>query len=137
MKNYSFNSYFQHISCGFTQISNGSSHWMGNSIPHPTSTHSTYFWWTLLHEKWEIHEKTWCWHQHHIFSCISCFFWSGVHQKYAKWVLIGCVIEFLIQRVIHIKIWVKQQGDKLKIGVEKVVFYLFNLLLFYSYTQPF
>ena len=33
-----------HISpYGFTQILNGSSHWMGNSIPHPTSTHFAYF----------------------------------------------------------------------------------------------
>ena len=43
--------------CGFTQISIGSTRWMGNSIPHPTSTHLTYFWWTPLHEKQEIHEK--------------------------------------------------------------------------------
>jgi hypothetical protein len=30
---------------------------MGNSFLHPTSTHSTYFWWTPLHENGEIHEK--------------------------------------------------------------------------------
>ena len=26
------------------------------------------------------------------FSCISCFCGSGVHQKYAEWVLVGCEI---------------------------------------------
>ena len=30
---------------------------------------------------------------HHVFSCISCFSWSGVHQKYAMWVHIGCGID--------------------------------------------
>ena len=35
--------------------------------------------------------KMW-WHHHHIFSGISCFWGSGVHQKYAKWVLVGCGI---------------------------------------------
>ena len=26
----------------------------------------------------------------HVFSGISCFWGSGVHQKYAEWVLVGC-----------------------------------------------
>ena len=68
----------------------------------------------------------WCWHHHHIFSCISCFSWSGVHQMYAKWVLVGCGIEFPIQRMLLVEIWVKPHGDKLKIRVEKVVYFFFS-----------
>ena len=34
-----------------------------------------------------LKKMRWC--HHHIFSGISCFWGSGVHQKYAKWVLIG------------------------------------------------
>ena len=29
---------------------------------------------------------------HHVFSGISCFWGSGVHQKYVEWVLFGCGI---------------------------------------------
>ena len=29
---------------------------------------------------------------HHVFSGISCFWGSGVRQKYAEWVLVGCGI---------------------------------------------
>ena len=29
---------------------------------------------------------------HHVFSGISCFRGSEVHQKYAEWVLVGCII---------------------------------------------
>ena len=74
----------------------------------------TYFWWTLLHEKWEILEKMWCRHQHPFFSCISHFLWSGIHQKYAKWVLVGCRTEFPIQWILPLKILVKPHGEKLK-----------------------
>ena len=31
-------------------------------------------------------------HHHSIFSGISCFWGSGVRQKYAEWVLVGCGI---------------------------------------------
>ena len=44
----------------------------------------------------------WMWNlicHHHVFSGISCFWGSGVHQKYSKWVLVGCGIKFRIQRV--------------------------------------
>jgi predicted transcriptional regulator len=55
------NNIFFHIlnftPCGFTQISSGSTHLTGNSIPHPTSTNMAYVWWTLLHKELEIHEK--------------------------------------------------------------------------------
>ena len=108
------------------------------------STHLAYFWWTPLHEKQEIHEKTWCWCQHHIFSCISCFSRRGVHQKYAKWVIVGCEIEFPIQLMLPIKIWVKPHGDKLKIRVEKVLYFFFSskiwwgkLILFYFFHYYF
>ena len=37
-------------------------------------------------------KKTWWWHHHHIFSSISYFWGSGVGQKYAEWVLVGCKI---------------------------------------------
>ena len=72
---------------------------------------------------------------HHVFSCISCFSWSKVHQTYVKWVLIGCRIEFPIQKVLLIEIWEKTHGDKFKIWIEKVVFslvYFFIILTFYS-----
>ena len=119
----------------FTQISSGSTCWMRNLIPHPRSTHVAYFWWVLLHEKWEIHKKTWL--QSNVL-CISHFSCSRVHRKYATWVLLGwgikfCIqwvllgsrIKFCIQWVLLLEIWVKTLGDKLKIRVEKVV------LLFY------
>lgn len=139
-KNYFFNLSL----CSFTQILIRSPRGMGNSIMHPKSTQLAYFWWTPLHEKEEIHEKMWCWCQHHIFSCISCFSWSGVHQTYAKWVLFGCKIEFQIQRVLHIKIWVTPHEDKLKIWVEKLIYFFFSskiwwgkLILFYYFHYYF
>ena len=60
------------------------------------------------------------------FSCISCFSWSGVHQKFVKWVLVGCGIEFPIQWVLPIKLLVKPHGVKLKIQVEKLIYFLFS-----------
>ena len=105
---------------------------MHNLIPHPRSTHVAYFWWTLLHENWEIHDKR-VWN--HIFSCISHFSCNRVHRKYATWVLLGWGIKFFIQLVLPLEIWVKPYRDKLKIQVEKVVllFYYFLIyLLFYS-----
>jgi len=93
---------------------------MKNLIPHPRSTHVSYFWWSLPREKWEIHEK----HDYnHIFSCISHFSYSKVHRKYVTWV-------FCIQWVLPLKIWVKNYGDKLKIRVEKVVLLFFNIFTF-------
>ena len=122
--------------CVFTQISIGRARWMRNLIPHPTSTHTAYFWRTPLPQKQEIPEKMWWWHHHHVFSGISCFWGSGVHQKYAVWVLVGCGIKFHIQRAIPIKIWVKTQGDMLKIRIQKVFFFflppkLINIILLF------
>ena len=57
------------------------------------------------------------------FSGISCFWGSGVHQKYAEWVLVGCKIYFRIQWALLIKIWVKTQGDMLKIQTKKISFF--------------
>ena len=99
--------------CVFTQISIWRARWMRNLIPHPTSTHTAYFWRTPLPQKQD----------HHIFSGISCFWGSGVCQKYAVWVLIGCGIKFRIQRALPIEIWVKTQWDMSKIRTKKVVFF--------------
>ena len=38
------------------------------------------------------------------FSGISCFWGSGVRQKYSEWVLVGCGIQFRIQRALPIEI---------------------------------
>ena len=106
--------------CVFTQISIGRARWMRNLIiPHPTSTHIAYFWRTLLPQKQEIPEKTWWWCHHLIFSGISCFWGSGVGQKYAVWVLVGCGIKFHIQQALPLEIWVETQGDMLKIRTKK------------------
>ena len=43
--------------CVFTQILIGRARWMRNLIPHPMSTHTTYFGWTPLPQKQEIPEK--------------------------------------------------------------------------------
>ena len=56
------------------------------------------------------------------FSGIYFFWGSGVCQKYAVWVLVGCIIKFRIQRALLIKIWVKTQGDVSKIQTKKVIF---------------
>ena len=66
-------------------------------IPHPRSTHVPYFWWVLLHEQLEIHEKRDC---NHAFLCISHFSCCRTHRKYATWVLLGWGIKFRIQRVL-------------------------------------
>ena len=112
--------------CVFTQISIERARWMQNLIPHPTSTHTTYFWRTLLPQKQEIPEKTWWWCHHHVLSGISCFWGSGVRQKYAERVLVGCGIKFCIQRALPIESWVKTQGDMSKIQT-KSSFFLFFL----------
>ena len=79
--------------CVFTQISIGRAHWMWNLILHPTSTYTTYFLWTPLPQKQEIHEK----------------------NMMMMWVLVGCGIKFRIQRALPIEIWVKTQWDMLKL----------------------
>ena len=108
----------------FTQISIERACWMRRLILHPKSTHIAYFWRTPLPKKQEIPEKMWWWHHHHhIFSGISCFWGSGVHQKYVVWILVGCGIKFRIQRALPIEIWVKTHGDMSKIRTQKVVFF--------------
>ena len=59
----------------------------------------------------------------HFFSGISYFGGSGVHQKYAMWVIIGFRIKFHIQQALPIKIWVRTQGDMSKIRTKKVDFF--------------
>ena len=56
-------------------------------------------------------------------SDISCFWGSGVCQKYAVRVLVRCGIKFRIQQALPIEIWVKTQGDMSKIKTQKVVFF--------------
>ena len=83
---------FDISACVFTQISIGRARWMHNLIPHPTSTHTAYFWRTPLPQKQKIPEKMWWWQprypknkkylkkcddDHHNFSGISCFWVSG------------------------------------------------------------
>ena len=135
-KSYFFICIFNISPCVFTQISIGRAHWMRNLILHPTSTHTTYFLRTSIPQKQEIHEKMWWWHHHHIFLGISCFWGSGVCQKYAVWVLVGCRIKFRIQRALPIEIWVKTQWDMSKIRTKKVVFFflppkLINIILLF------
>ena len=72
----------------------------------------------------------------HFFRYFFCFWGSGVHQKYAVWVLVGCGIKFHIQRDLPIEIWVKTQGDMSKIRTQKVVFFflppkLINIILLF------
>ena len=69
-------------------------------------------------------KKMWWWHHHHIFLGIYYFWGSRVHQKNAVWVLVGCGIKFHIQRALLLRIWVKTQGDMLKIWTKKVVFFI-------------
>ena len=122
--------------CVFTLISIRRARWMRNLILHPTSTHTAYFWGTPLPQKQEIPKKMLRWCHHHVFSGISCFWGSGVRQKYAVWVLVGCGIKFRIQRALLIEIWVKKQGDMSKIRTQKVVFFflppkLINIILLF------
>ena len=76
------------------------------------------------------------------FSGISCFWGSGVRQKYVVWVLVGCIIKFRIQQALPPELWVKTQRDMSKIRTKKVVFFilppklitiilLFSLLFYY------
>ena len=110
----------------FTQIMSGRACWMHNLILHPTSTHTAYFWWTPLSQKQWIPEKMWWWHHHHVFSGIYCFWGSGVRQKYAVWLLVGCRIKFCIWRALPIEIWVKTQGDMLK-SEQKSSFFMIHI----------
>ena len=77
-----------------------------------------------------------------LFLGISCFWGSGVHQKYVVWVLVGCGIKFHIQRALPIEILVKMQGDMSKIRTQKVVFFILPpklitiILLFSSNVIP-
>ena len=61
----------------FTQISIRRALWMRNLIPHPTSTHTAYFWRTPLPQKQEIPEKMWWWCHHHVFQVFLVFGVAG------------------------------------------------------------
>ena len=58
-----------------------------------------------------------------LFLGISCFWGSGVHRKYAVWVLVGCGIKFNIQWALPIEIWIKTQWDMSKIRTKKSSFF--------------
>ena len=79
-------------------------------------------------------KKMWWWCHHHVFPGISWVWGSGVHQKYAMWVHVGCEIKFFIQWALPLIIWVKIQGYMSKIRTQKVVFFfrppkLINIIL--------
>ena len=57
LKNYFFVCIFNISPCSFTQIPSERARWMQNLIPHPTSIHTAYFWWTPLPQKQEIAEN--------------------------------------------------------------------------------
>ena len=63
--------------CVFTQISIERAHWMRNLFPHPTSTHSAYFWRIPLPQKQEIPEKMKWLHHHSIFQVFLVFGVAG------------------------------------------------------------
>ena len=78
---------------------------------------------------------------HHIFPGVSCFWGSRVHQKYGVWVLVGWRIKFCMQRSLPLEIWVKTQGDMLKIWTKKVVFFilppkLITIILLFFLRKP-
>ena len=109
-----------------------------SSTPKTRNTWKTWWWdqhhifsGTLLPQKQEILEKNdddviIRFFQVYViitfFSIISCFWGNRVSQKYELWVLVGCRIEFCIQWVPPLEIWVKSQGDKLKMRKQKVGF---------------
>ena len=121
-KNYLFCLYFQHISlCVYSNFEGEGSlnvelNFASNEYPYcilltdPTTPKTRNTW------------KMWSWCHHHIFSGISCFWGSGVRQKYVMWVCVGCGIKFHIQWALPIEIWVKMRGDMSKIQTKKVVF---------------
>ena len=125
-----FCSYFQHISlCFYSNFERESS-----LDAELNSTSNEYPLWILLmypstpkaRNTW----KMWWRCQHHVFLGISCFCGRGVCQKYSLWVLVGCGIKFYIQRSVPSKIWVKTQGDILKIRTKQNnFFFLFPKLI--------
>ena len=74
----------------------------------------------------------WYWCQRHLFSCISHFSWSKLHQKYVMSILIVSRIEFHFKRIPSLKIWVKAHGDKFKNDLRN---FFFHLLPFRGFTQ--
>ena len=58
------------------------------------------------------------------FQVFLFFLGSRVYQKYVMWVLVGCGIEFCIQRALLIEIWVKTKGYMSKIQTKEVVLFM-------------
>ena len=119
-ENYFFCSYFRHISVCFQSnfkresLLDAEFNFASKKYPHcilltdPATPKTRNTW------------KMWWWH----FSGISCFWRSGVSQKYAVWVVVGCGIKFCIQRALPFIIWVKTHRDMSKIRTQKVVFFI-------------
>ena len=70
---------FEISPCVLTQILSGRARWMWNLILHPMSTHTAYFWPTLLPQKQEIPEKTWWWLK------ISLCVFTQISSGRARW----------------------------------------------------
>ena len=70
------------------------------------------------------------------FSGISCFWGSGVYQKYAEWVLVGCGIKFRIQRVSTLHTFDGPRYPKNKKYLKKldddVIITFFQVFLFWG-----
>ena len=124
LKKTTFFSYFRHISlCFYSNFDRESSldaefDSASNDYPHRILLMDP-----ATPKTRNIPKKMWWWHHHHVFLGISYFWGSGVLQKYAMWVLIGCGIKFRIQRSLLIEIWVKTELDMSKIRTKKVVFF--------------
>ena len=126
-ENYFFCSYFRHISlCFYSNFKRESSldvefNSASNEYPHcvlltdPTTPKTRNTWKSVMMTS-STH-----------FSGISYFWGSGIHQKYAMWVLVGCRIKFHIQWDLPLEIWVKKQGDMSKIRTKKSIVFMTNM----------
>ena len=96
---------------------------MWNLIPHPTSTHTAYFY-GPCYPKNKKFLKNVMMTSSSRFLGISYFWGRGVRQKYALWVLVGSRIKLHIQKALPSEIWVNTQGDMSKIRTKKVVLFM-------------
>ena len=114
-ENYFFCSYFWHTSlCFYSNFKQESSFdselkYASNEYPHCILLTDPATW------KIRITWKNVMMNHHNIFLDNSYFLGSGVHQKYAMWVLVRCGIKFHIQWSLPLEIWVKMLRDMLKI----------------------
>ena len=115
-KKTTFYSYFRHISlCFYSNFDRESS----LDAELNSTSNAAYFWQTLLPQKQEIPEKIGMMMSSFHFSGMSCFWGSGVCQKYVVWVILGCIIKLCIQWALPLRIWVKTWEDMSKIRKNK------------------